>query len=219
MDKSMGVTRWLYQCMRQRRALLTELASRITDQRVLDAFAGVDRAAFVPPALAAHGWRNAPLPIGEGQTISQPMLVAVMCELLHLEGHERVLDVGTGSGYHAALLGHLAGQVISIERHASLAEGARRNLDAAGVGNVTVVVGDGARGYPAQEPYEAINLAAAASGQALDRLARQLAKNGRLVGPTAGDDQRLIVLRRDGMDLLGSDHGHVRFVPLIEDDD
>lgn len=129
-----------------REAFLTALASQITDGRVLEAFGAVDRSTFVLPEHAEDAWRNDPLSIGRHQTISQPMLVATMCALLRLRGHERVLDVGTGSGYHAALLGRLTHRVISIERHASLAERARRNLDAAGIDNVTVVVGDGSRG-------------------------------------------------------------------------
>ena len=200
-----------------REAFLTALASQITDARVLEAFAAVDRSIFVLPEHAEDAWRNDPLPIGKHQTISQPMLVATMCELLRIGGHERVLDVGTGSGYHAALLGRLGGRVISIERHASLAERARRNLDAAGSDNVTVVVGDGSRGYSADAPYDAINVAAAAPGRARERLARELAKGGRMVAPTAGGDQRLVLLRRSSQDLLETDHGEVRFVPLVDE--
>lgn len=209
-----------------RQALLRELVSRGTDQRVLDAFAAVDRSDFIAPELHKDAWRNEPLPIGEAQTMSQPLLVASMCGLLRLEGHERVLDVGTGSGYHAALLGRLARTVVSIERHPSLAETARANLDAAranlaaaGLHDVEVVVGDGSRGYPPQAPYEAINVAAASSEGALGRLARQLSDGGRLVAPTAGDDQRLIVLERRGEKLIRTDHGGVRFVPLVGDDE
>jgi len=199
-----------------RKAFLDELASQVTDHRVLGAVAALDRSLFVTPEIHERAWRNTPLPIGQDQTISQPVLVATMCELLHLRGHERVLDVGTGSGYHAALLGKLARSVVSIERHASLAELAQRNLAAAGIDNVTVVVGDGSRGLPAQAPYEAINVAAAASGDALDRLGHQLGDHGRLVAPTAGDDQRLVVVERHAAELVQTDHGGVRFVPLIE---
>lgn len=198
---------------------MDELASRVTDRRVLGAVAAVDRSLFVAPEIRERAWHDAPLPIDKQQSISRPMLVATMCELLHLDGGERVLDVGAGSGYHAALLGRLARSVVSIERHTSLAELARHNLATAGVDNVTVVVGDGSRGHPAQAPYEAINVAAAASADALDRLGRQLGDHGRLVAPTAGDDQRLVVLERRAAELVRTDHGGVRFVPLIADDE
>ncbi len=138
-----------------------------------------------------------------------------MCELLRLRGHERVLDVGTGSGYHAALLGRLGRRVTSVERHASLANRARRNLDAAGIDNVTVVVGDGSCGQRTDAPYDAINVAAAASSEARGRLALQLADGGRMVSPAAGEEQRMVLLRRSGQDLLETDHGRVRFVPLV----
>src|SRR5436190_14113769 len=121
--------------------LATRLRSRILDDRVLAAIAAVPRELFVPPELVDDAYRNGPLPIGAGQTISQPLVVAHMCELLALEGDERVLDVGGGSGYHAAVLAQLAREVWSIEVIPELARQARRNLAAAGVANVHVVVG------------------------------------------------------------------------------
>src|SRR5688572_900588 len=142
--------------------LLAELRPYVRDERVLGAIAAVPRDLFVPDDLGDHAWANTALPIGSGQTISQPIVVARMCEVLELQGDERVLDVGTGSGYHAAVLAHLARQVWSIERKPKLAELARRNLAAAGAENVQVVVGDGWAGYPPQAPYDAINVAAAA---------------------------------------------------------
>ena len=126
--------------------LVRGLSRHVRDERVLAAVAEVPRQLFVPPELRGRAWDNEPLPIGAGQTISQPLVVARMCELLALRGDEHVLDVGTGSGWHAALLARLARDVVSIERHASLSEQAASNLAAAGIENVTLVVGDGSLG-------------------------------------------------------------------------
>src|SRR3954471_15762837 len=115
--------------------LLRQIRPFVDDERVLEAMRTVPRERFVPPEMADEAWDNAPLPIGCDQTISQPLVVARMCELLELEGHERVLDVGTGSGYHAALLARLAAEVYSIERHAPLSDRAAQALAAAGAGN------------------------------------------------------------------------------------
>jgi protein-L-isoaspartate(D-aspartate) O-methyltransferase len=195
--------------------LADRLRSRIHDERVLAAIAAVPRELFVPPELVDDAYRNGPLPIGAGQTISQPLVVAHMCELLELDGDERVLDVGAGSGYHAAVLAQLAREVWSIEVIAELAEQARRNLDAAGVENVHVVVGDGARGFPEQAPFDAINVAAAAH-EVPPALEEQLAFGGRLVAPIgSGREQHLVLEVRtpEGIDrrMLSS----VRFVPLV----
>ena len=133
---------------RGRDRLLTQLRPQIDDERVLQAIAAVPRDRFVPAALRRDAWENVPLPIGSEQTISQPLVVARMCELLELRGAERILDIGTGSGYHAAVLAHLGAHVWSIERHAGLSAQAGENLAAAGIGNVTLLVGDGARGLP-----------------------------------------------------------------------
>jgi protein-L-isoaspartate(D-aspartate) O-methyltransferase len=195
--------------------LLDQLRPHITDERVMEAMATVPRDTFVPPQLAADAWDNAPLPIGSGQTISQPLVVARMCELLELSGHERVLDVGTGSGYHAALLAYLGGHVWSIERHASLSEQARHNLAAAGVHNVTLVVGDGARGLPDEAPFDAINVAAAAGAAIPAALEEQLADGGRLVVPVEDGDQRLFVVHRTPEGLTRTGLERVRFVPLV----
>ena len=180
----------------------------------MEAMEAIPREKFVPPHLVADAWDNVPLPIGCGQTISQPLVVARMCELLHLGGGERILDVGTGSGYHAALLAYLGAHVWSVERHATLSEQARRNLAAAGVENVTLVVGDGTRGLPEQAPFDAINVAAA--GDAIpSALEAQLADGGRLVVPVQDGDQRLFVVHRtrEGLERTGLER--VRFVPLI----
>jgi protein-L-isoaspartate(D-aspartate) O-methyltransferase len=195
--------------------LLRTLRRHVFDQRVLAAVAAVPRDRFVPPGLRAEAWENIPLPIGAGQTISQPLVVARMCELLELTGSETVLDVGTGSGYHAALLARLARHVYSIERHPSLSRQAAQNLRAAGVDNVTLVVGDGSRGLPEHAPYEAINVAAAAGGAIPPALADQLAPGGRLVAPVENGDQRLVVARRTEAGVQLTDLERVRFVPLI----
>src|SRR4051812_40079849 len=126
--------------------LLAELRRHVHDERVLEAIRAVPRDRFVPPAVRDEAWSNAPLPIGSGQTISQPLVVARMCELLELDEHDNVLDVGTGSGWHAAVLARLAAHVWSVEVHRELAEVATEHLAQRGIDNVTVVVGDGARG-------------------------------------------------------------------------
>jgi protein-L-isoaspartate(D-aspartate) O-methyltransferase len=172
---------------------------------------------FVPGNLENYAWLNKALPIGSGQTISQPVVVARMCELLELKGDERVLDVGTGSGYHAAILARLAREVWSIERKAPLAEQATRNLEAAGVDNVHAVVGDGSAGYSAQAPYDAINVAAAAHDVPA-ALEEQLAPGGRLVAPVDGREQRLMLVRREDAGFVRELKEPVRFVPLIGGD-
>ncbi|HEY7074047.1 MAG TPA: protein-L-isoaspartate(D-aspartate) O-methyltransferase [Solirubrobacteraceae bacterium] len=201
--------------MSARDKLLAELRPHVADERVLAAVRDVPRELFVPEGLQADAWENVPLPIGQGQTISQPLVVARMCELLELRGDERVLDVGTGSGYHAALLARLAAHVWSIERHAALSAQAARNLAAAGVDNVTLAVGDGARGLAAQAPFDAINVAAAAGAAVPAALEDQLAPGGRLVAPVQDGDQRLVVVRRTGGELTRTSLERVRFVPLV----
>jgi protein-L-isoaspartate(D-aspartate) O-methyltransferase len=195
--------------------LLAELRPHVADARVLAAVRDVPRELFVPEDLQEDAWENIPLPIGQGQTISQPLVVARMCELLELRGDERVLDVGTGSGYHAALLARLAAHVWSIERHAALSEQAARNLAAAGVENVTLAVGDGTRGLPEAAPFDAINVAAAAGAAVPAALEDQLGPDGRLVAPVQDGDQRLVVVRRSGGELTRTSLERVRFVPLV----
>jgi protein-L-isoaspartate(D-aspartate) O-methyltransferase len=191
------------------------LGQAVTDQRVLEAVRTVPRDVFVPEGLRGEAWDNVPLPIGAGQTISQPLVVARMCELLELAGRERVLDVGTGSGYHAALLARLSDWVWSIEVHEQLSRRAAANLALAGIENVTLVVGDGSRGLPEHAPYDAINVAAAACSAIPLALEEQLAAGGRLVAPVEDGEQRLVRLRRTGAGIERQELERVRFVPLV----
>jgi protein-L-isoaspartate(D-aspartate) O-methyltransferase len=199
--------------------LLDELREVVADARVLDAIAAVPREAFVPEELHEHAYDDVALPIGHGQTISQPLVVARMAELLRLAPGDRVLDVGTGSGYHAAVLAQLAARVWSVERIAALGARAVASLAATGVANVTVLVGDGSRGLPAQAPFDAINVAAAAWPEVPPALERQLAPGGRLVAPVGASGQQLILVERTGPEadaLQRTTFEAVRFVPLIE---
>ena len=190
------------------------LAQAVTDERVLDAVRSVPRDLFVPEGLRGEAWDNVPLPIGAGQTISQPLVVARMCELLELSGGERVLDVGTGSGYHAALLAKLTRWVWSVEVHERLSRWAAANLRAAGIANVSLVVGDGSRGLAEHAPFDAINVAAAGAG--IPRaLVDQLAPGGRLVAPVDDGDQRLVRLRRTEAGSEREELERVRFVPRV----
>src|SRR5829696_1475018 len=157
------------------RALAEQLSARIADQRVLAAIQSVPRDRFVPADLRPYAWENAPLPIGEGQTISQPLIVARMCELLELTGDETVLDVGTGSGYHAAVLARLAAHVYSIEVHEHLSRAAAENRRAVGVEIVTLTVVDASAGLREHAPFGGTNVAAAAGGSIPAALADQQA--------------------------------------------
>jgi protein-L-isoaspartate(D-aspartate) O-methyltransferase len=198
-----------------REDLLRSLRSSIADERVLAAVAEVPRELFVSPSLEQFAYVDRPLPIGGGQTISQPTLVARMCELLELKDDDVVLDVGSGSGYHAALLSRLCRHVYGVELDAGLAEQATRSLKLAGIENVTVVTGDGAAGLPEHAPYDAINVAAAAAGEVPPALEAQLAEGGRLIAPVArGGAEHLIFVRRGPDGLERTPLNAVRFVPL-----
>lgn len=201
----------------ERDDLIAELAGHVRDRRVLEAIASVDRRLFVPPGRERDAWLNEPLSIGEGQTISQPLIVALMCQHLELKPDDLVLDVGTGSGYHAAVLSRLASRVISIERHASLLETARESLNAAGIENVTLVHGDGSAGYPEEAPYDAINVAAASRKEPPPDLLLQLAPGGRLVVPVGRWRQRLLVCRNEDGEIRRRWAEEVAFVPLVRD--
>jgi protein-L-isoaspartate(D-aspartate) O-methyltransferase len=190
-------------------------ARGISDERVLAAMAAVPRELFVPPALAGRAYDDGALPIGHDQTISQPYVVAAMCELLELRGGERVLDVGTGSGYAAAVLAELAGDVVSIERIPELAEQARASLAAAGYDIIDLRVGDGSLGAPDRAPFDAISVAAAAP-TVPQALADQLAEGGRLVVPRGSRwEQRLVQVVRSGEQLVERGSIPCRFVPLL----
>lgn len=201
-----------------RDALLAELRGQIGDERVLAALATVPRDRFVPAAERARAWENRALGIGRGQTISQPAVVARMCQALALRPGDRVLDVGTGSGYHAAVLAALGARVWSIERHRGLSERAARNLEAAGIVGVELLVGDGRRGHPAAAPYDAISVAATAEGGVPGALIEQVGPLGRLVAPVRdAEGERLVLLRRrDDGALERADLEAVRFVPLLD---
>jgi protein-L-isoaspartate(D-aspartate) O-methyltransferase len=187
----------------------------IADERVLAAMERVPRELFVPPELRDRAYKDVALPIGSGQTISQPYMVARIVEELGLDGDEKVLDVGTGSGYQAAVLAQLGEQVHSIERIPELAEQARRNFEAAGVDNVAVHVGDGSRGLPQEAPFDAIAVAAAAP-EFPQALYEQLKTGGRLVVPVGrrqGQRLEVIVRSPEGPAVLRS--VPCRFVPLV----
>ena len=195
-----------------------QLAARgISDPRVLDAFRQVPREDFLPPGLGEFAYKDAPLPIGDGQTISQPYIVALTIEALALSGNERVLEIGTGSGYAAAVLSRLARQVFTIERLEPLATVARERLSRLGYRNVEVLEGDGTLGWPAHAPYDAI--AVAAGGPEVPRaLKEQLAMGGRLVIPVGIDESSQVLVRvtREGVsDYREEPLTEVRFVPLI----
>lgn len=198
-----------------------QIAARgVRSPAVLDAMRSVPREAFVPPDMQTLAYDDTPLPIGSRQTISQPYIVALMLDALALDGTERVLDIGAGSGYAAALLGLLAAEVVSIERIEELAESARARLDELGCKNVEIIHGDGSKGWPDRAPYDAI-VVAASGPDVPESLKRQLSIGGRLVMPIGAshDIQRLVrVTRRteDRYDL--EDLTSVRFVPLLGDE-
>jgi protein-L-isoaspartate(D-aspartate) O-methyltransferase len=185
------------------------------DELVLAAFRKVPREAFVPAELAEFAYDDNPLPIGEGQTISQPYVVALMAEAARIGADARVLEVGAGSGYAAAILAELAKEVVTIERRAALANKAREALQRLGYSNVTVVEGDGSRGWPERAPYDAILVAAGAPSPPVS-LKEQLAEGGRLVIPVSVDShQDLKVITRRGDTFEEESLGSVRFVPLL----
>ena len=190
------------------------LRPAIGDERVLAAVASIPRERFVPADLRRRAYENVALPIGSGQTISQPLVVARMLEALSLEATDRVLDVGTGSGYHAALLSLLAGHVYTIERHRQLSAVAEQAIRDLGIDNVTFVVGDGWDGLPTEAPFEAINVAAASDAEPY-ALERQLADGGRLVAPVGSKEQHLLLTRRSGDRLIRRQLEAVQFVPLV----
>ena len=185
------------------------------DPRVASALRAVPRHHYVPDAERDAAYANIPLPIGHGQTISQPFIVALMTELLDLEPESVVLEVGAGSGYQAAVLSRLAGRVYSLELRPELADAARRRLEAHGCDNVTVIQADGYQGWPEEAPYDAI-IVTAASPDVPAPLREQLADGGRLVAPVGPRySQQLIRIRREGDQYRRENLLGVAFVPLI----
>jgi protein-L-isoaspartate(D-aspartate) O-methyltransferase len=200
------------------RAAMVELQLRhrgIRDERVLAAMQRVPRHEFVAPVLRSEAYEDNPLPIGEGQTISQPFIVAAMLEALALQPMDSVLEVGTGSGYQTALLAELVTQVYSIERHPALAEEAREVLARLGYQNVDIVVGDGSEGLPARAPFDAIIVSAAAPAVP-QKLVDQLREGGRMIVPVGSAyAQELQLVRKVGGQSRVSSLDGCRFVPLI----
>jgi protein-L-isoaspartate(D-aspartate) O-methyltransferase len=201
--------------MDKARALARRLRPAVEDERVLAAIASVPRERFVALEHRHRAYENVALPIARGQTISQPLVVARMLELLELTPEDRVLDVGTGSGYHAALLARLAGEVVTIERVAELSAAARTTLAELGCANVTCLVADGWRGLPEHGQFDAINVAAACATLPY-ALYEQLRPGGRMVAPVGDEQQHLTRITR--MASGGAQHETmeaVRFVPLV----
>ena len=199
----------------RRRLVETLHAGGIRDANVLRAFELTPRHLFVPTGMRHRAYEDSALPIGNGQTISQPSTHARYLESLKLTGTERVLEIGTGSGYQTVLLAHLAAQVFSIERVGTLAESARRVIREAGVRNVSLLSGDGTLGWRDYSPFDAI-LVTAGSPKVPIPLGEQLGEGGRMLIPLGGkDEQILTVVTKRGVGLERRDIGAVRFVPLV----
>ena len=195
--------------------LIDELRREIRDERVLAAIARVPREAFLPEEMRHLAYENRPLPIGGGQTISQPTIVALMTEALQLHGSERVLEVGTGSGYQAAILAELAREVVSVERLPRLAAQAEERLRRLGCNNVRLFVSGDALGWPAEAPYDA-TIVTAGAPSVPQELVEQLAVGGRMIIPVGGRDlQELTLVRRTNDGFTTEKRGPCRFVPLI----
>lgn len=203
---------------RRRDMVRNQLLERgIRDPAVLEAMAQVPREEFVPEHLREMAYADAPLPIGREQTISQPYVVALMTEALELSSGDRVLEIGSGSGYAAAILGQIADQVYTVERHKELAQEAAGRFRALGYSNIHVLHGDGTLGWPEHAPYDAI-VVTAGGPQVPAPLREQLAVGGRLVIPVGSTlySQELIRLRRTAADQFQRENlGAVRFVPLV----
>jgi len=193
----------------------TQIRARgVRDPAVLAAMAKVPRHLFVPEGLRRRAYADEPLPIGEGQTISQPYIVAYMTEALALRGGEEVLEVGTGSGYQTAVLAEIAGTVFTVEIVEKLALRARAALDALGYSNVRYRVGDGSAGWAEEAPFDAIMVTAAAARMP-EKLEDQLAVGGRMIVPVGTDSQELVLVRRGKTGIKRDSLLAVRFVPLV----
>jgi protein-L-isoaspartate(D-aspartate) O-methyltransferase len=199
-----------------RRRLMETLREKgITDLAVLRAFEMTPRHQFVPTGVRHRAYEDAPLPIGNGQTISQPYVHASYLQLLQLKGTERVLEIGTGSGFQTVLLSHLVAQVFSIERVAALSQVARENIAKLGAKNISLLVGDGTIGWREYSPYDAI-LVSAAGPSIPDPLISQLADGGRMVVPVgSADSQMLWLVTKRGEEVTRQEIAPVRFVPLV----
>lgn len=201
--------------MQPQTLLVTQLKLQgIKDARVLKAMSTVAREAFVPTEWQRYAYADSPLPIGYAQTISQPFIVAYMTEALALTGAEKVLEIGTGSGYQAAILAELAQEVYSIELIPALAKQAKASLDSTGVSNVTVKQGDGTLGWPEHQPFDAIIVTAAAESLPL-ALVAQMKVGGRMILPIGTTSQTLLLLHKTKTDIVKETLIPVRFVPLI----
>src|SRR5579864_3435050 len=205
----------VYSSLRQRMVEEQLRARGMTDERVLAAMLRVPRHEFARERYRHQAYEDHPLPIGEEQTISQPYIVASMLQALALNPTDRVLEIGTGSGYLAALLAELAVEVVSIERHPALAESARSLLASMGYKNVRVLAGDGSRGFPENAPYEAIIVSAAARELPYE-LVEQLAEGGRMIIPVGpADSQQLLLIHKQNGKAVISPRELCRFVPLV----
>lgn len=206
-----------YQAARRRMVDGQIVARGITSPRVLEAFLEVPRHLFVPLNQRPYAYQDGPLPIGLGQTISQPYIVAYMTDQLNLQGDEKVLEIGTGSGYQAAILGLLAGEVHTVERHPRLAEVAGKLLEDLGYDNITIHQFDGTLGLPEEAPFQAV-MVTAAGPEVPQPLLDQLEEGGRLIMPVGGRGGQLLQLyRRLEGEIQREDLTPVAFVPLIGD--
>lgn len=201
---------------RQRKCMIdTHLKARgITDSRVLDVMASIKREDFIPDKYLVDSYGDHPVPIGHNQTISQPYIVALMTQLCELTGTEKILEIGCGSGYQAAILSRLASMVFSIERIKYLADTSRERIASLGYNNVTVIHGDGFEGLPDQSPFDVIILTAAPE-KIPQKLTSQLADNGRLIAPIGDSVQTLIKITKTGKSLKTDEITYVRFVPML----
>ena len=204
------------QLTRKVRLLLELRSAGISDARVLGAIEKTPREMFVPESFQDQAYENVALPIGSAQTISQPYVVALMSERLELTGREKVLEIGTGSGYQTAILARLARRVFTIERHRALVRAAERRFAALRLGNIVTLYGDGSKGWPEQAPFDRIIVTAAAR-EIPAALLDQLAPGGVMVLPVGADyhDQRLVRVRRSEAGFENEELAWVRFVPLV----
>ncbi|MBN1872006.1 MAG: protein-L-isoaspartate(D-aspartate) O-methyltransferase [Candidatus Omnitrophica bacterium] len=201
--------------LRDRMVDLQIVSRGIRNQSVLNAFRKVERHRFVPKEFSNSAYNDHPLPIGYGQTISQPYMVALMTDLLNLTGVEKVLEIGTGSGYQAAILSELSNKVYSVEKIESLAEKAKATLKETGHGNIEIIVGDGSVGWSDYAPFDAVIVTASCPKEPIS-LMRQLADNGRLVAPVGSSFSQVLTLyKKKGKETSRREICHCVFVPLI----